>query len=574
MIIREIYIRRYGVFDHYRLQFNPGLNLIYGENETGKSTLASFVHAMLFGLEPGRSKVKMDEYSLRLPWEEPSLFGGEMLVEDEGRCYRIRRCFYRSDRSFQIVDEETGLELEEPQRALDGWLDGMTEALSLQTIFIRQGQEKAEQGLIREMQSTLASMDHAGEMQVDAEKALQRLMDRKKAAENQRRVRLKQLDETIEQKREALALIRKMDEAELAAGQTLLKPEGNDGMDRFRGEAPLGHGPSTVLLDRNEWNASGSAQDGAERRETMSARSDHTGQTGETREMVWAEPVLERDDQLLKHSSNLLLGLVLVASLLAGILALMISGTMRILLLAGCSVGLLTVLVVLAVRKQTRTEVVESAVYHDSQKPDEEVRKALEARAALRRQEDQARQQLKKAERAARRAREEELREQLEALYAQRDRVAGDTLETEALELAAERLKELSREQSRDLSEPFFDAVSQLTEQLTKGAYDLVCLDEKGQVMVRSVEDDGKLLRLEQLSGGTLRLISLAIRFGAARVVSGERVPAVLDEAFAMYDNDRLAAVMKWLDHSSRQIILFSCQPREKQILDASRRNG
>ena len=52
--------------------------------------------------------------------------------------------------------------------------------------------------------------------------------------------------------------------------------------------------------------------------------------------------------------------------------------------------------------------------------------------------------------------------------------------------------------------------------------------------------------------------------------MSEEKVPILLDEAFAFYDNSRLENILKYLNdnYKNRQIIIFSCTDREKNILN------
>ena len=49
MIITEIYIKNFGMLSERRLRFSDGVQVLYGENESGKSTLNAFIRAMLFG---------------------------------------------------------------------------------------------------------------------------------------------------------------------------------------------------------------------------------------------------------------------------------------------------------------------------------------------------------------------------------------------------------------------------------------------------------------------------------------------------------------------------------------------
>ena len=53
--LERIRIGQYGAFSDYDVgPFKPGLNVVYGPNEAGKSTIASFVGGVLFGWEEAR----------------------------------------------------------------------------------------------------------------------------------------------------------------------------------------------------------------------------------------------------------------------------------------------------------------------------------------------------------------------------------------------------------------------------------------------------------------------------------------------------------------------------------------
>ena len=54
MKIKELRLKNFGKFTNKEIHFSDGMNVIYGENESGKSTLYTFIRAMLFGLDRGR----------------------------------------------------------------------------------------------------------------------------------------------------------------------------------------------------------------------------------------------------------------------------------------------------------------------------------------------------------------------------------------------------------------------------------------------------------------------------------------------------------------------------------------
>lgn len=51
MQIRELILKNYGKFHNRQIELEDGINLIYGENESGKSTIHTFIKGMLFGME-------------------------------------------------------------------------------------------------------------------------------------------------------------------------------------------------------------------------------------------------------------------------------------------------------------------------------------------------------------------------------------------------------------------------------------------------------------------------------------------------------------------------------------------
>ena len=49
MKIDSIYIESFGKFKNYKLDFKDGMNIIYGDNEAGKSTIMAFIEMMFYG---------------------------------------------------------------------------------------------------------------------------------------------------------------------------------------------------------------------------------------------------------------------------------------------------------------------------------------------------------------------------------------------------------------------------------------------------------------------------------------------------------------------------------------------
>ncbi|MBI3976440.1 MAG: hypothetical protein HY334_08630, partial [Armatimonadetes bacterium] len=108
---------------------------------------------------------------------------------------------------------------------------------------------------------------------------------------------------------------------------------------------------------------------------------------------------------------------------------------------------------------------------------------------------------------------------------------------------------------------------------LTGGAYDRVHVEEPPlRVAVWVSKADQWLQPVEPaLSRGTADQVYLAVRLALVEVLSeGRRPPLLLDDPFASFDQERLAAAMALLRRVSEthQILLFTCRPEYEPFAD------
>lgn len=82
--------------------------------------------------------------------------------------------------------------------------------------------------------------------------------------------------------------------------------------------------------------------------------------------------------------------------------------------------------------------------------------------------------------------------------------------------------------------------------------------------------DNGNYMLAKNLSTGTIDQLYMSLRLGAGLEISQENLPIILDEPFAYWDDARLENIMQYLnsEFNNRQIILFTCTTREKEILN------
>lgn len=110
MIIKRCHVINYGTLNNFKYEFNHGLNTINEDNGFGKTTLASFIKSMFYGLE-NSSRTKLDERKKYSPWNGGK-FGGSLVFEVSGKEYRVDRFFGKtvSKDKCHIFDLQTNLE--------------------------------------------------------------------------------------------------------------------------------------------------------------------------------------------------------------------------------------------------------------------------------------------------------------------------------------------------------------------------------------------------------------------------------------------------------------------------------
>ena len=214
MIIRELDMRHYGRFEDQKMTFHSGINIIYGPNESGKTTMHSFIRAMFFGLSSRKGGGRPSEYELRRPWVDPGYFEGSMEIEYASRIYRIDRVFGKGEKNVRLVCETDAQEMNAAPEELQKLLMGMNEAAFLNTVFIRQGSIRTDDSLEEILRNYMMRMKQTGDARLDLEEACGRLVTQKKKLESEEKEEKRLLEEQIRQKEMQLELLVKQQERE------------------------------------------------------------------------------------------------------------------------------------------------------------------------------------------------------------------------------------------------------------------------------------------------------------------------------------------------------------------------
>ena len=137
-----------------------------------------------------------------------------------------------------------------------------------------------------------------------------------------------------------------------------------------------------------------------------------------------------------------------------------------------------------------------------------------------------------------------------------------------SMNLAKELLEKAYEKMKNTVTPKFTENLSKNINEITNGKYTNVMVQDDNGLVVEL--ENGNYVEANRLSVGTIDQLYLSLRLSMIEDLSKEKMPIILDEAFAYYDTQRLKNILKYLvnTYQDRQIIIFTCTEREKNIFD------
>ena len=201
MIIKKLDLDHFGKFSGEEIELSPGMNVISGDIESGKSTVYSFIECMMFGAEKvrGRGSGK-DMYSKYLPWDGAGTYNGRMTFYSNDINYRLVRDFNVKNQTAQLINEDTGSQTDIAD--ISEILPGMNLANYRNSISTSGKQTMPDSKFPADMQSYMANMAMGANDAIDVGGVLNHL---KKEIKN---IKSRISDQELDDKKARLQTIR------------------------------------------------------------------------------------------------------------------------------------------------------------------------------------------------------------------------------------------------------------------------------------------------------------------------------------------------------------------------------
>ena len=629
MKINSLYLTHFGCFHQKRMELQSGINVIYGENEAGKSTIHHFIGAMLFGVERLRGKgSKKDEYSRYKPWEQGKNYEGSMEITLEGRVYRLIRNFYREDEYFKIEQLDTGKQLFLTNGQLDTLIGGLNKTNFKNTLSISQMETQIDATFGLTLQAYMANIEQTKSQAVDLSATIDYLKKEKKKyqhteAEKQLKklqeqsdtmrvfdVEREQIIEEITRRQEMLDQVRTEIKSHNLADKESRRIEQKERMEAIR------------LIEENNRIAAEYQQKKAAYDQLKAEMSEVDF---EELKDQWAEASVDYEELAdrygqMKGRNLAIMFSVLMFGMIPVIAMFFLKGSMlfRMAAIGGLVILLFVLMILLGSGRKRMKRKVDAAREHF-----QEMQQAMEQnmfgrgnKAMLKQLKDELhllRDQYEHIQVPLQpylekygddisldvddeeedtveflREKEAKILKSLERLLVQKETFEQQDVELENLETEMSYLKqnvkdsqeeaeiiqecmdiilELSEEIHSDFGPALNREVSKLMQELTGGKYGHVVVDNE---LGLKVDTGNGFVSADQFSTGTKEQLYLVLRLAMINLLyPDKKMPIMIDDSFVYYDDGRLARILSWLSRQGyEQILIFTCQKREMVLMD------
>lgn len=594
MQINKININNYGNLSNKEINLDNKINIIYGKNEAGKSTLLNFIESMFFGANKNKGKKIIPDFDRYNPWNNGEYSGTIDYQLENGEEFHIYRDFKKKNPQIlnklgKDISQEFNIDKKNGNQFFTEQT-GMDRSLIDSTIITEQNQVELDEGTQNQLLQKIANLSESGEEELSYKKIMDKLNKMLLNEVGTERSQLKPLNITIS----------KIDDYQNKIQD--IKQYENERFEITQEIADIQEEINKESENRNIYDEVKKIIDNDKIEQEKIDEKYKTVKENKAKMEQYKEELdkteNEKNAERKKH-----IKIRILANVILSIIAISLVFLPRNIILV--AIPILIVLFIIINMKHSKNENNTSelknkleflqnttnSVENEIKTMQDELYKKDEAEKnriiAKCNNEDISSLFSSKIDEVisenTRRVEQNEIKKHKLEIDKQEIEKKFEKLAEyeENLEIEKRRLEELEHKQKiiketmeilnksyEDMKEnvaPKFNKnLSKNIEVFSNEKYKEITITDKIFVKL----DNGENVPIEKLSTGTIEQIYLAFRLSVIEEISKEKMPIVLDEAFAYYDDERLLQTLKFLDIINNQIIILTCTKREKSLLD------
>ena len=185
MKIKNLKINGFGKLENKEITLENGINLIYGKNEAGKSTILKFITVMFYGLTKNKNGGSLPEIEKYEPWKAEE-FSGKISYElDNGEKYEVYRDFKKKNpkifnQNLEDISKNFNVDKTKGNQFFYDQV-GMEEELFTSSIITKQAEvrldEKAQNTIIQKISNILGTGEETSSYETVVSKLRKKLND-------------------------------------------------------------------------------------------------------------------------------------------------------------------------------------------------------------------------------------------------------------------------------------------------------------------------------------------------------------------------------------------------------------
>lgn len=562
-------INGFGNLEDKMLELSDDVNILYGKNETGKSTLAGFIKGVFYGVNKNKAGNEYSEFEKYKPWRA-SDFSGKLEFEHNGESYTVFRDFNKNN--CKVYDSDgndiTSEFNKDKSRGAEVGSEyfGIDEETFENTLFITQGNTSMELQSQRNIIQKLTNMIQSGQEGVSFEKIKAKLQKKHLDEIGNERTRNKPInvvEKEMTEKTQSVQRLIKNRERKVELENELKKFEGqikstDDDIAQI----------NKVLEVREKYV---SLLDDKER----------------TYDLTLKIRQKEKEEKEAKSKAKLKLyvSLIILATIFASVALIYFNHYVwcfaeLVLAISGIVVLKRTNMINLNTNELPDLAVIKEELNKKEKKELEKMvqkgikqsfaeRRAPELKTLLSGYEKKKNDLILEIHKIH--IEENSLKENIDKLSELEEQIAElkerkENLMTRSkvINIAIQKLDEAYEELKQEVIPEMEKSIKLMVGKTTDGKYnDVIYNNDEGMLVENSI---GEIVPISKLSMGTIDQMYLGFRMGISKKFGD--LPIVLDESFAYYDDERLENTLKTLLKLKRQIIIMTCSNREKEILE------
>lgn len=550
MRINKLHLQDFGKFHEKDIALTPGVNIIYGSNEAGKTTTKDFIIDMIYGIDKARGiGARFDHYEKRRPINGAA-YSGSMEFSTEDGEYIVERNFSKNEKKTVLRNLDTGREiLLKKDHDLCGTVINTDKSTYLNTLCIGQMEAATDKDIADKLNNYIVNMASAKNGEIDAVGAIIELKNKKKQFTD------KEYDAKLAELTSKLQLDRDYDGELNAVREEYRKVEeelNNPGADQLK-FTPIKNAAVEEEEERQK-----------KLKEEKEARQEEENPLTKREKDLKMLRNMGKKSALDNSFVILLLALIMMA-IFVGIAYAVPVNVPQVkmgIIIFGIALAMMTTIRVFMRRselyklmeeleiEQGFEEAKSDSSTMDISKKTEIVNRLSELR-------------VKQEEILKERGEQEQYMNEINELKAKN---SSNLIELQAIDLAIKTIQDLSEEIYDSFGGVLNSQVSEIISKITDGKYSEVRIDDQLRVMVKS---GNSFISMDYLSTGTIEQIYLALRLSIANVIITEELPIIIDDIFVTYDDQRLYETLSCIgEYLNRQIIIFTTNIKIQDIFN------